>query len=172
MKKLYNNKQDQKSSSSRKGCFRLNLKTKRLVRFSMLFAWIGLTIFLSEQSGIDSARVSSKFTKIIMDILNLHISPERADSVIREVAHFGIHFVLAILAYRAFVTVLSEKMSIFVSLIICSGIALFDEFIQWQISGRAFEYIDLTLNLLGVSLGLLTGFMISKTLQLRKPSQE
>lgn len=171
MKKLYNIKQDQKSSSSRKGCFRLNLRTKRIIRFGLLFAWIGLTIFLSEQSGPDSARMSAKFTKFIMGILPIKLSPVRAESAIREIAHFGIHFVLAILAYRAFVTVFSEKMSIFVSLIICSGIALFDEIIQWQISSRAFEIFDLVLNVLGVSLGLLVGFIISKTLHLQKPSR-
>ena len=106
-----------------------------------------------------------------MGAFHLHLSPARAESAIREIAHFGIHFVLAILAYRAFITILNEKMSIFVGLIICSGIALFDEIIQWQISSRAFEYIDLVLKLLGVSLGLITGFMISKTLSPQKPSR-
>lgn len=147
------------------------MTTRRVIRFGLLIAWLGLTLFLSEQSGPESARLSKELTKFIVNALHLHLSPARAESAIREIAHFGIHFVLAILAYRAFITILNEKMSIFVGLIICSVIALFDEIIQWQISSRAFEYIDLVLNLLGVSLGLITGFMISKTLSPQKPSR-
>ena len=147
------------------------MTTRRVIRFGLLIAWLGFTLFLSEQSGPDSARLSRKLTKFIIDALHLHLSPERVESAIREIAHFGIHFVLAILAYRAFITIMSERLSIFVGLIICGGIALFDEIIQWQISSRAFEYIDLVLNLLGISLGLLTGFMISKTLSPQKPSR-
>ncbi len=169
MKKLYNIKQDSQSRPLRKGCF--SVRTKRIVRFSLLFIWIGLTLFLSEQSGTDSTRISAGLTKAIINFFHLNLKVSQVEGVIRELAHFGIHFILAILAFRAFATVVTEKISILISLILCSAIAIFDEVAQSQITGRAFEFFDLALNLLGVTLGLIIGFLVSKTLQRQKPSQ-
>jgi VanZ family protein len=148
------------------------VKSKRIIRFGLLFAWLALTIFLSEQSGSESARLSNGLTKFIIDLFGLNVSVARISGVIREMAHFAIHFVLAILAYRAFMTIAKEKLSVLISLFFCGAIAVFDEITQAHIGGRAYELFDLTLNLLGVTLGLLIGFLVSKTLQRQKPSQK
>lgn len=140
------------------------MTTKRVIRFGLLLAWIGLTIFLSEQSGVESAELSSRLAKWTIKVFKLKIEYARLHDFMRELAHFGIHFVLAVLAYRAFLTIMREKPSIFVSLMLCGIIAAVDEFMQVGIPGRAREIYDLLLNFLGVSLGTNLSYLISKPL--------
>lgn len=146
----------------------MKMTTKRVIRFGLLIAWLGLTILLSEQTGAESARLSSRITKWLISNLSLNIEFERLNGFMRELAHFGIHFVLAILSYRAFLTVFREKASVFVSLLLCGAIAAFDEFTQVGIPGRAREIYDLLLNFLGVSIGVNLSYLISKPL-IKKP---
>ena len=142
---------------------------KRAIRFGLLFAWLGLTIFLSEQSGAESANLSSELAKWLINTFSLTIPHTRLNAFLRELAHFGIHFILAILAYRALLTVFNEKLNTFISLISCSAIAAFDELSQQHIVGRAREVNDLILNLLGVSLGIIVGYLMSRPI--KKPPQ-
>ena len=140
------------------------MTTRRVIRFGLLIAWLGLTIFLSEQTGAESAKLSNKLAKLIVKALSLNIERVRVENFLRELAHFGIHFVLAILAYRAFLTFMREKPSVLVSLLLCAAIAVFDELTQRAIPGRAREVNDLLLNLFGVSLGTNLSYLISKPL--------
>jgi VanZ family protein len=142
----------------------MKMATKRVIRFGLLFAWLGLTIFLSEQTGVESARLSKKIAEWIIKFLHLTIATGRVDNFLRELAHFGIHFVLAVLAYRAFLTLFREKPSILISLLFCAAIAIFDELSQHIIAGRAREVNDLLLNLFGISLGINISYLISKPL--------
>ena len=138
------------------------MTTKRVIRFGLLIAWLGLTVFLSEQTGAESAKISGKLTRMIIKAFSLTIDPVRLENFMRELAHFGIHFVLAILAYRAFLTLTREKTSVLISLLLCGAIAAFDELTQRAIVGRAKEVNDLLLNLFGVSLGVNLSYLISK----------
>jgi len=147
----------------------MKMTTRRVIRFGLLIAWLGLTIFLSEQTGAESAKLSGKLTKLVMKAFSLTIDSIRVENFLRELAHFGIHFVLAILAYRAFLTLMREKPSVLVSLLLCAAIAIFDELTQRAIAGRAKEVNDLLLNLFGVSLGVNLSYLISKPLN--QPSQ-
>jgi VanZ family protein len=147
-----------------KGVINMSMTAKRVIRFCLLIAWLGLTIFLSEQTGAESARLSHKLSEWIIRVFNLHIDISRVETFLRELAHFGIHFVLAILAYRAFLTITREKPSMLICLILCAAIAIFDELTQRSIPGRAREVNDLLLNLFGVSLGANLGYLISKPL--------
>jgi len=145
------------------------MTSKRIVRFSLLIAWLGLTIFLSQQAGVNSAILSKKLTYYIQKIIPLRISFQKLHTYLREFAHFGIHFVLAILAYRAFLTVASLKPSIIICLVLCDVIACFDEWIQIQAIGRYAEFADMILNLFGVCAGTIIGIIISKPLYQKPP---
>lgn len=139
----------------------MKITTTRIIRFGLLIAWLGLTIFLSEQSGAESARMSERITNWIVRVFPSNIGYTRLHGILRELAHFGIHFILAILAYRALVTVLKEKASVALGLLFCGIIAVIDELTQSGISGRARESFDLLLNLFGVSLGTNLSYLIS-----------
>ena len=147
----------------------MKIATTRIIRFGLLIAWLGLTIFLSEQSGVESARLSERITNWIVRVFPSKIEYARLHGILRELAHFGIHFILAILAYRALITIFREKTSIVLGLLFCGIVAIVDELLQVRIIGRARESFDLLLNLFGVSLGTNLSYLISKPLIPKSP---
>ncbi len=147
----------------------MKITTTRIIRFGLLIAWLGLTIFLSEQSGAESARMSVRITNWFIRVFPLDIEYTRLHGILRELAHFGIHFILAILAYRALITIFHERTSIVIGLLFCGIIAIVDELLQIRIIGRARESFDLLLNLFGVSLGTNLSYLTSKPLIPKSP---
>ena len=87
---------------------------------------------------------------------------------LRKLAHVGVHMVLAALAYRAMViSIDNKKMAIGMSWLGCCMVAAFDELIQLAAVGRVSDPRDMMLNLLGVSVGIIVGVLITR----EKPSQ-
>ncbi len=157
------------STLNKKGVF--GLSKKQIVRFLAVAAWLALTIFLSQQSGTESAALSGGFTTAVVKVLNffgLNPSTSIVHYCLRKMAHVGVHLVLAILTYRAMVLVTdSKKIAISVSWLACCAVAAFDELIQLVAVGRASDPRDMTLNLLGVSVGIIVGILITR----EKPSR-
>jgi VanZ family protein len=77
-------------------------------------------------------------------------------------AHFGVHMVLAILAYRSLVLYVGVKRALIWTFIGCGVVAICDEAAQLVATGRASEMVDALMNLLGVETGMVIGYLITK----------
>ena len=142
------------------------MSKRKILRWSAVLAWLALTIYLSQQSGTDSAKLSSGITKVVMKSMGffgIHESTATVHYCLRKMAHVGVHLVLAILAYRAMaISVNSIRVTVGVSWLGCCVVAAFDELIQLAAVGRASDPRDMMLNLLGVSIGIIVGVLITR----------
>jgi len=69
-----------------------------------------------------------------------------------ESVHFILFGVLGILVYRALTHRLNDSSIFFAGVIICGGIGIIDEFIQWMVPSRIWDITDIGLNLLSAVL--------------------
>ena len=137
------------------------MTTKKLLRISLLVAWLCLTVFLSLQVGDSSSRLSNWIALRIVNFFGLSVRVDVFHTVLREAAHFVMHLILAGLMFRALILFMKMKGALIVCVLVCFAVALFDEVMQGQVSGRTCEMLDLVLNLLGVETGLLVGVLMS-----------
>ena len=137
------------------------MTSKKLLRISLLVAWLCLTVFLSLQVGDSSCRLSNWIALRVVNCFGLSVRVDVFHTVLREAAHFVMHLILAGLMFRALILFMKMKGALIVCVLVCFAVALFDEVMQGQVSGRTCEMLDLVLNLLGVETGLLVGVLLS-----------
>ncbi len=127
-----------------------------------MIGWLFLAVFLFRQKGTDSIELSDKIASASYGICKLFsdISLSEYHAFLRETAHFMMHFVLAILTYRAFaISCGGFKTGIVMCLLFCLLMAALDELIQCSSPGRAMELVDFFHNASGVSFGMLAGIL-------------
>ena len=142
------------------------MTVKKAFRWLLVLIWLAFTIFLSRQNGVGSSTLSGGVATGLSGFLakiGIKVNYYSLHAFLRQMAHFGIHLVLAILFYRALVLVCRGfKTSICLSLLFCGLVALYDEYVQYYRPGRVFDLEDIALNLLGVSLGVILGILSVK----------
>ena len=141
------------------------MKKRRLLRWLAVVVWFCLAVFLSQQAGPESADTSNWLAVQIVHILHLGDSVDYLlfHAILRKVAHFLVHFILAWLTYRALsISYKLEANAIIGCLLICCTVAIFDEAIQNIAPERAARLLDATLNLLGVLAGTSVGVAAKK----------
>ena len=140
------------------------MKIRRLLRWLAVVVWFCLVVFLSQQAGPESADTSNWFAVQIVRILHLDsVDYLLFHAILRKVAHFFVHFILAWLTYRALsISYKLEANTIIGCLLICCTVAIFDESIQNIAPERAARVLDATLNLLGVLAGTFVGVAAKK----------
>ncbi len=158
--------------------FRNRRNLRIIVRWILFLSWLGVAVFLSGQPGNGSGLISNNVAKTVVKILSVFgyklKSYSKFHSDVREFAHFFLHFMLALFAYRAFSVVVSRfRIALFVSLLFSCITAFMDELFQLFAQGRVFELTDLRLNLFGVMAGTLISLLITRTprLEYRQPKR-
>jgi VanZ family protein len=118
--------------------------------------WFGLTIFLTIQNGDSSGKLSLYLAEKICSTLNIQ-DIYTTEVILRDCAHFGIHFVLALLTMIAtYYDNLDPFYDAIITLLLCIMIGITDELAQIVIPGRSFELVDILRN----TVGILTGAVI------------
>ncbi len=139
------------------------MTAKKVFRWSLVLLWLALTIFLSRQKGEGSAELSGQIAGGLSSLLakiGIDVKYYSFHASLRQLAHFMMHFVLAILFYRALVLVCGGfKTAICLSALFCSVIAIYDELVQYYRPGRVLDINDIVLNLFGVSCGIILGIL-------------
>lgn len=139
---------------------------KQIFRWTLVILWLILTVYLSQQSGKESAATSSWLAHKLFGIFGafgINISYSIFHHIIRKIAHFGVHFVLAWLGYRALLVNCEKRINaIIITLMLFGSIAVFDEAIQSMAPGRAMMPTDALINLSGITLGTIIGILTSK----------
>ncbi len=148
-----------------------------IINIVLVVLWCGVIFYLSSrtapQSNAQSRPISGAVVRTIDKIENKN-SPENVlikkiaefDDKLRDVAHSGCYFVLALLvANLMYLLKIFKWKAVFITIIFCMLYALSDEVHQLFVPGRAFQLIDLTNDLIGVILGILLYLFFKKALK-------
>jgi len=152
----------------------LQVKQKSPILFrtvSLIFTllWMGLIFYLSHQNAAESDNVSGGFIESIVKFFIPDASPEtlakwveNLNFVVRKLAHVSAYFVLGILTYMSVSTykIFSSAYKVALSLTICLGYSVSDEYHQTFISGRSGELRDVGIDSIGIVSGVTLTFLI------------
>lgn len=149
-----------------------------IIRAILILLLLGtfFTIFgFSNQNGEKSGRLSQKVTEVITknikSVQNLDKEQRenvlhRMEKIIRKIAHFSIYTVVGLLLMGLMSTYqLKENNRISISLIIGVIYASTDEIHQAFIPARTAQMTDVIIDSMGVLLGILCAWLITKLLQ-------
>jgi len=148
---------------------------KKIILYILIFLWMILIFFFSNQPSVESDGVSdgimSKIINIVEVATNYEFSDEQIDNIyeygitpLRKCAHFSIYFVLGILFYLLIKQYdLELNKTLIISLLFCIMYACSDEIHQLFIFGRSGEIRDVLIDSLGSFLGIfLTNKVINR----------
>ena len=147
---------------------------KKKLNICLLIVWMLVIFFLSNQDSTKSQHLSDnliiKSVDVVATITNKEITNEKKDQIVikasdtvRTVAHFMEYLVLGILV----INVLKDyyKLNTKIVLISIAGCILYaigDEIHQLFVSGRALQIIDVGIDTLGSTIGVLGYFKLKK----------
>lgn len=138
-----------------------------IIAWSLALLWMGVIFYLSSQSGLESAHLSSGFREKLLSFLGLFFpaiktaSFDGFDYFIRKNAHFFAYLFLGILVYFA-VTNSHWPKPFFTAMIICVMYAASDEWHQLFVPGRSGQISDVLLDSSGALLGIIVCLFILK----------
>lgn len=148
------------------------MKSRVLIKLFVLIAWVLVIFSLSFQSGDDTTKTSSSFTKtfvtITLKITNSYKSDEQVNEVVdkihpvvRKVAHFTEFLILGFLTILLFNEFKFKSIYLYAS-IFCLIIACSDEILQLFIDGRASSIIDVLIDFMGSLAYILINKLVNK----------
>ncbi|HAL73636.1 MAG TPA: VanZ family protein [Clostridiales bacterium] len=125
----------------------------------LVLLWMLIIFLLSAQDGSASGQLSNNIAGWLYNLFTGQSDPEGItafEGVLRQIAHGGAYFVLAILVSLALSrSGISDIRHIILTLVICALYAGSDEWHQSFVPGRAAELKDYAVDLAGAVLGVL-----------------
>ncbi len=121
-----------------------------------------MVFYLSNQVSNESSELSGRFTKAILELVNMFdkLTPEQKEvieTIVRKLAHLSIYTVGGIIIMsHVWLYNISSKKKVLVSLGIGTCYAITDEIHQLFVPGRSGEIRDVCID----SLGVITGIII------------
>ena len=136
-------------------------KSKRILWWGLFAIWLVLTIYLSSQNGVGSSslstRISTKLWDSIRSVFGVHFLPMRFVTfhyLVRKIAHFSVHFLLAFFLVRASCwTFPSRRTAMIFAWSAAAIISMIDEILQLGVPGRFGAVFDAGLNVSGAIFG-------------------
>lgn len=160
-------------------------KRSKILAWSFTLAWMLVIFMLSAQPGTQSGSLSAGVTKAIADLVGFvfPLNPEKItnpdwlymlDGIIRECAHGAAYFILALLIANALKRHGFKGLKlILLTLAFCAVYAVSDEMHQLFVPGRACEFFDFEVDMLGavssITLLQLLSFLAGKCRMLLHP---
>lgn len=121
-----------------------------VISLVLLISLMCIIFYLSSQTADESSKTSGSFIAIIYDYLGIFLSQDQ----IRTLAHFCEFTLLGFLTNNVIFSK-THKTKTVISIIAAWCYAWSDEIHQIFVEGRAFQLIDLAVDLAGISLGVL-----------------
>lgn len=141
----------------------MKIKIVRVILTALLLGTFFMIFGFSNQDAEKSGSLSSSVTKLLLGQEEREDIVERAESVIRKIAHFCIYTLVGFLLMALFSTYnIKENKRVMISLGIGILYATSDEIHQLFIPGRSGQVTDIMLDSMGVLLGILFVWMIIK----------
>ena len=138
----------------------------RTIIMILLLGTFFMIFGFSSQNGEESGKLSNKIAKFVVEKLSMEKTNktlERAQRVIRKIAHFSIYTLVGFLIMSFINTYhLDEKKEIISSLLIGILYATSDEIHQGFVPGRSPQITDVILDSMGVLLGILLLLLLLK----------
>ena len=123
---------------------------KKIVKLLLIIIWLFVIFLFSNQDG----STSTSLTNGILEKYLFFVDSDIFFMIIRKMAHITEYFILGILVLN-FINEFKIDKKIVVSILICFILASFDEFHQLFIPDRTGRLLDVFIDMIGASLGIL-----------------
>lgn len=123
---------------------------KKIVKLLLIVIWLLVIFLFSNQDG----STSTSLTNGILEKYLFFVDSDIFFMIIRKMAHITEYFILGILVLN-FINEFKIDKKIVVSILICFILASFDEFHQLFIPDRTGRLLDVFIDMIGASLGIL-----------------
>ena len=123
---------------------------KKIVKLLLIVIWLLVIFLFSNQDG----STSTSLTNGILEKYLFFVDSDIFFMIIRKMAHITEYFILGILVLN-FINEFKIDKKIVVSILICFILASFDEFHQLFIHDRTGCLLDVFIDMIGASLGIL-----------------
>lgn len=123
---------------------------KKIVKLLLIVIWLLVIFLFSNQDG----STSTSLTNGILEKYLFFVDSDIFFMIIRKMAHITEYFILGILILN-FINEFKVDKKIVISILICFILASFDEFHQLFIPDRTGRLLDVFIDMIGASLGIL-----------------
>ena len=123
---------------------------KKIIKLLFIIIWLLVIFLFSNQDG----STSTSLTNGILEKYLFFVDSDIFFMIIRKMAHITEYFILGILVLN-FINEFKIDKKIIVSILICFILASFDEFHQLFIPDRTGRLLDVFIDMIGDSLGIL-----------------
>lgn len=123
---------------------------KKIIKLLFIIIWLLVIFLFSNQDG----STSTSLTNGILEKYLFFVDSDIFFMIIRKMAHITEYFILGILVLN-FINEFKIDKKIVVSILICSILASFDELHQLFIPDRTGCLLDVFIDMIGASLGIL-----------------
>ncbi len=140
--------------------------TKLILSYFLVFLWMGMIFYLSNQPAIESSGLSTGLVKRILKATGAFMKKtfdiHQFDHLLRKNAHFFVYLVLSLLVLSALRrSGLRGYKAMVAAFVICVLYAISDEYHQTFVAGRSGELADVVIDSLGALLGILIYYAIA-----------
>lgn len=136
------------------------MKKRSFLSITVTLLMIGLIFSFSAQDANVSNALSTNVTQVVTTFieaapLSTDHTVSISNAVIRDLAHIGLFFLLGIICMVGFLSHhTSDSKATCITLLLGMTTALCDEIIQLSSVGRAFEWIDISKDMLGILMSI------------------
>ena len=123
---------------------------KKIIKLLFIIIWLFVIFLFSNQDG----STSTSLTNGILEKYLFFVDSDMFFMIIRKMAHITEYFILGILVLN-FINEFKVDKKIIISILICFILASFDEFHQLFIPDRTGRLLDVFIDMIGASLGIL-----------------
>ncbi len=148
---------------------------RKILSWVAVFFWIGLIFYLSSQVAVQSSKISTGVTEIIIEATekfapNSDLEVKSFSRVVRKNAHYFLYLILGILVLNALKRSGINGYKCFaLATAICVLYAVSDEVHQLYVAGRGALFEDVIIDGAGVAVGFLAYILTDKVIRfLRK----
>lgn len=123
---------------------------KKIIKLLLIIIWLLVIFLFSNQDG----STSTSLTNGILEKYLFFVDSDIFFMIIRKMAHITEYFILGILVLN-FINEFKVDKKLIISILICFILASFDEFHQLFIPDRTGCLLDVFIDMIGASLGIL-----------------
>ena len=140
----------------------MKAKTKKIITIILIFVWITLVFYFSNQTSDESSDLSGGMTEVLLSFFNMLDEKTleqqlTIETAVRKLAHYSIYTlggILILLHVNLYNIKISKK--VIISWLSGTAYAVTDEIHQLFVLGRSGEIRDVCID----SLGIITGIVI------------
>lgn len=132
---------------------------KKIVSILLVILWMAFIFIMSSFNSMDSSSQSNIIVNFIVELFNIS-NIDVVSLIVRKLAHFTEYFILGVLVANM-LRYFDKK--VYISIVICILYAISDEVHQLFVSGRSCQILDILIDSVGSSSGIILFFIFKKS---------